>query len=95
MKNLQVYVNSIGNPENRSAFRTALQDYLKIYYEKLSSDSQRRFSTNPLRILDSKDPQDQAIVKNAPNILDFLDEESALHFAAVKRLLNKLKFPTP
>ena len=93
LKNLQVCINSIGKPENRFAFRAALQDYLKTYFDQLSPDSQRRFSTNPLRILDSKDPKDQAIVKNAPNILDFLDEESSLHFATVKRLLNKLKIP--
>lgn len=93
LKHLQVCINSIGSSECRFAFRTALQDYLKNFYDQLSSDSQRRFSTNPLRILDSKDPKDQAIVKNAPNILDFLDEESAVHFAAVKRLLNKLKIP--
>lgn len=93
LKNLQVCINSIGNPDSRIAFRAALQDYLKNFYDQLSHDSQRRFSTNPLRILDSKAPQDQAIVKNAPSILDFLDEESAVHFAAVKRFLNKLKIP--
>lgn len=93
LKDLQVCINSIGGPDCRFAFRAALQDYLKNFYDKLSADSQRRFSTNPLRILDSKDPGDQAIVKNAPNILDFLDEESALHFATVKRLLNRLKIP--
>lgn len=93
LKNLEVSINSIGNSQSRFAFRTALQAYLQNYFDQLSTDSQRRFSTNPLRILDSKDPQDQAIVKNAPNILDFLDEENALHFAAVKRLLNKLKIP--
>lgn len=93
LKDLQVNINSIGNPECRLAFRSALQEYLKKDFENLSEDSKRRFSTNPLRILDSKNPQDQAIVKNAPNILDFLDEESALHFVALKRLLNKLKIP--
>jgi histidyl-tRNA synthetase len=93
LKNLHVDINSIGNPETRAAFRTSLQEYLNNYYDQLSTDSQRRFSTNPLRILDSKDPKDQAIIKNAPNILDFLDEECALHFAAVKRLLNKIKIP--
>lgn len=93
LKNLQVSINSIGNPANRFAYRAALQEYLKEFYDQLSVDSQRRFSTNPLRILDSKDPQDQSLIKNAPNILDFLDEESARHFSAVKRLLNKLNIP--
>lgn len=93
LKNLQVNINSIGNPVSRLAFRGALQDYLKSSFDQLSADSQRRFSTNPLRILDSKDPKDQAIVRNAPNILDFLDEENSLHFASVKRLLNRLKIP--
>jgi histidyl-tRNA synthetase len=93
LKNLQVHINSLGNPESRQLFKTSLQAYLKGCYDQLSKDSQRRFTLNPLRILDSKDPQDQAIVKDAPHILDFLDEESATHFAAVKRLLNKLHIP--
>ncbi len=93
LKNLQVYINSIGNPESRFVFRRSLQDYLKNYYDQLSMDSQRRFSSNPLRILDSKDPKDQEIVKNAPSILDFLDEESAAQFNSVKRLLNNLHIP--
>lgn len=93
LKNLQVYINSIGKPESRFNFRSTLQDYLKKYYEQLSTDSQRRFSTNPLRILDSKDPKDQEIVKNGPNILDFLDPESTAQFNDVKRLLNNLKIP--
>lgn len=93
LKNLQIFINSIGNPQTRLAFRSALQEYLKGYYNELSADSQRRFSTNPLRILDSKDPKDQAIVKNAPSILDFLDEESTQHFESVKSLLQKLNIP--
>lgn len=93
LKNLQVYINSIGNPESRFAYRTALQDYLKKDLDQLSNDSQRRFTTNPLRILDSKDPKDQAVIKNAPNILEFLDEESKSHFDSVKRLLDMLKIP--
>lgn len=93
LKNLQVNINSIGNPENRFEFKTALQKYLSDYVDQLSPDSQRRLTTNPLRILDSKDSRDQEIVKNAPNILEFLDEESKKHFETVKQLLNTLKIP--
>lgn len=93
LKNLQVNINSIGTPDTRKAFREALQDYLRKDLENLSEDSQRRFSTNPLRILDSKDPRDQEIVKNAPNILNYLDDESALHFQKLQKLLDTLKIP--
>jgi histidyl-tRNA synthetase len=93
LNNLQVYINSIGTPATREAFKEALKEYLNTYLNDLSEDSKRRFSTNPLRILDSKDPKDQEIVKNAPSILDFLDEEGRTHFEAVKRLLDLLKIP--
>lgn len=93
LKNLAVYINSIGDPSSRSAFRTALQSYLQSFFDQLSADSQNRFETNPLRILDSKDPQDKKIVANAPSILDFLNEESQEHFNMVKKLLESLKIP--
>jgi len=93
LKNLKLHINSIGDTETRITFRKALQDYLKGYFEQLSSDSKVRFDTNPLRILDSKDPKDKEIVEHAPSILDFLSTEARDHFESVKRLLNSLKIP--
>jgi histidyl-tRNA synthetase len=93
LKNLQVMINSIGDQECRSKFREALKNYLKEHYEKLSADSKNRFEKNPLRILDSKDPHDQDIIKNAPSILDFLSPESRLHFEQVQEYLTLLNIP--
>lgn len=93
LQNVRLLINSIGDVESRAAFRQALQDYLKPHLSSLSEDSQNRFQTNPLRILDSKDPNDQQIVKGAPSILDFLNEESRQHFERLKQLLTILKIP--
>jgi histidyl-tRNA synthetase len=93
LQKLQVGINTIGDTESRLKFRTTLQDYLRNYYDSLSSDSQVRFETNPLRILDSKDPKDQEIISGAPSILDFLNEESLDHFNNVKKMLGSLKIP--
>lgn len=93
LKNLQVYINSLGDPQSRVAYRKALQDYLKASYDHLSADSKNRFTTNPLRILDSKDPGDRKIIAAAPSILEFLNEESRAHFAKVKALLTQLNIP--
>lgn len=93
LKNLRVSINSIGNTASRNAFRIALQAYLKQYYDRLSADSKNRFERNPLRILDSKDPQDIKINENAPSILEYLDEESKQHFESVKKLLTLLGIP--
>lgn len=93
LKNLQVNINSIGDVESRIAFRKALQDYLRTYYQDLSADSKNRLDVNPLRILDSKDPKDKEIIKNAPSILDFLNEECREHFNRVQVLLKALNIP--
>lgn len=93
LKDLQLMINSLGTPASRSEYRTALKEYLKSHLTHLSEDSQARFETNPLRILDSKDPKDQQIIENAPSILDFLDEESKAHFDTVKKSLGLLGIP--
>jgi histidyl-tRNA synthetase len=93
IRNLQVNINSIGNIPDRISFRKALQEYLRPHFDRLSPDSQMRFETNPLRILDSKDPKDKQITAQAPSILDFLDEECRDHFHAVKIHLKSLKIP--
>lgn len=93
LKNLTLFINSIGDADSRQAFRQALKEYLRPHLPLLSPDSQNRFETNPLRILDSKDPRDREIVANAPSILDFLNEESRTHFEDLKKLLGTLGIP--
>ncbi|MDB5987595.1 MAG: histidine--tRNA ligase [Nevskia sp.] len=83
-------INSLGTPESRTQYRAALTDYLRSHEHALDEDSKRRLGSNPLRVLDSKVPATRAIVAAAPNILDHLDAESALHFAALKRGLDAL-----
>lgn len=83
-------LNSLGDPESRLAYREALIAYLEPFEEELSGDSKRRLHQNPLRVLDSKDPKDQAIVEGAPSILDYLNEASQQHFEAVKEMLAAL-----
>ncbi len=93
LKNLTLFINSIGDLESRLAFRQALKTYLAPRLSSLSPDSQARFEANPLRILDSKDPRDREIVAGAPCILDFLNEESRQHFEDLKQLLTILHIP--
>lgn len=90
LKNLQLYVNSVGNVADRQGYRAALVEYLTPYQQDLDPDSQDRLSRNPLRILDSKDERTQEIVKNAPSILDYLGSDSQHHFQQVQQLLNDL-----
>lgn len=93
MTQLELSINSIGNAATREAYKVALKTYLKTFFDRLSEESQVRFHTNPLRILDSKNPQDQAVLAEAPSILNFLDEECQEHFHQVQQLLNQLKIP--
>ena len=76
--------------ESRKAYRQALIDYLTPFENQLSEDSRRRLNENPLRVLDSKEAEDIAIVKNAPAILDYLNETSKAYFEEVKALLEAL-----
>lgn len=93
LKNLTLFINSIGDLTSRQTFRQSLKEYLLPHLSLLSPDSQTRFETNPLRILDSKDPRDREIVSQAPSILDFLNAPEKKHFEDLKRLLNALKIP--
>jgi histidyl-tRNA synthetase len=90
LTNLKVLINSIGDEQSRINYREALKDYLRPHFGKLSEDSQRRFETNPLRILDSKDPTDQELCRQAPSISQYLSPESAAYFAEVKECLDRL-----
>lgn len=93
LKNVKLHLNSLGSPESRQAYRQALIDYLTPIREQLSKDSQRRLNENPLRVLDSKEPEDKLAVENAPSILDYLDESSQAHFDAVCHMLDALNIP--
>lgn len=87
---LRIAINTLGDPETRTAYHQALVDYFKPHLSELSADSQVRLEKNPLRILDSKDPQDKPLVADAPSILDYLTPAAAAHFQAVKDALNQL-----
>jgi histidyl-tRNA synthetase len=86
-------LNSVGDPEYRKAYKKALKDHSKPHLSKMSEISQERFERNPMRILDSKEEEDQPFVEDAPVITDFLSEETAKHYAKVKELLNELGIP--
>jgi len=81
-------LNSLGSSEARARYRDALVVYLQQRFEQLDEDSQRRLTTNPLRILDSKNAQTQALLADAPTLHDYLDEESRVHFEGLKARLD-------
>ncbi|MCB0729613.1 MAG: histidine--tRNA ligase [Ignavibacteriae bacterium] len=93
LEDLTVTINSLGIPEERAKFSAALKNFIEDRKSKLSEDSQRRLDTNVLRILDSKDRNDQNLLKEAPSILDFLGNESLEHFENVKALLKSAEIP--
>ena len=81
-------INSLGTSADRANYRAALVDYLSAREEQLDEDSQRRLSTNPMRILDSKNPQTQALLNDAPSLKDFIDQESKDHFQQLLATLD-------
>jgi histidyl-tRNA synthetase len=90
LKDTVLEINSLGDMESRIAYRGALVDYLRAHIDRLSADSRARLDRNPLRILDSKDEGDIAIVRGAPKLSDHLNESSRTFFDAVRRGLDKL-----
>ncbi|UUX34333.1 histidine--tRNA ligase [Fundicoccus culcitae] len=93
IENISLQINSLGKTADRKAYLQALVDYFEPLYTELSEDSKKRLKTNPLRIIDSKDPSDQKLVQGAPLILDYLSEDSRQHFDSVKTLLTQLQIP--
>ncbi len=81
-------INSIGTSESRKVYRDALVSYLEQFRDQLDEDSKRRLTTNPLRILDSKDPQTRKLLEGAPSLSEYLDDESQRHFEQLKALLD-------
>ncbi|MBI2794349.1 MAG: histidine--tRNA ligase [Ignavibacteria bacterium] len=87
LNNVTLELNTLGSPEARVEYRKALVEYLNRKADGLSADSKNRLIVNPLRILDSKDEADKAVVADAPVLLDFLDATSVNHFESVKAQL--------
>ncbi len=90
LKHLSLELNSVGSAEDRQQYRTALMEYLTPYKDDLDADSRDRLTRNPLRILDSKDEQTQAILQDAPRLLDYLGPDSQRHFEQVQQQLTTL-----
>jgi histidyl-tRNA synthetase len=88
-----VHVNSIGTPESRTNYKNALVSYFRTKRAKLSEDDKKRLLKNPLRILDSKDPAVLEMKAEAPQIVDWIDEESKAHFMRVLEYLDELGVP--
>ena len=88
LRNVRVELNSLGVAAERLLHRAALLGYFEQHHEQLDADSQRRLQTNPLRILDSKNPALQPLVQSAPVLLDYLGDASLRHFESVKTMLS-------
>lgn len=93
LKNITLNLNTVGDEETRLNYKKALQAFLKPHFEKLSKESQERFSKNPLRILDSKEEEDKKILETAPSIMDFLSPTAEDHFNGVCSSLKELEIP--
>jgi histidyl-tRNA synthetase len=90
---LQLEINSLGTPEDRQRYRAELVSWLEAHHDQLDPDSQNRISTNPLRVLDSKNPDTQALLAGAPTLADALAGESHERFARVRQALEALRIP--
>jgi histidyl-tRNA synthetase len=91
LKGLSLEINSLGTPESRRAYRAHLLDYLRAHESRLDADSRRRLTGNPLRILDSKNPEMQELIAGAPLLTEHLDAESREHFEALGRMLDGVR----
>ncbi|QNI66462.1 histidine--tRNA ligase [Synechococcus sp. BMK-MC-1] len=93
VQGLELEINSLGTPEDRQHYRAQLVAWLQERQDQLDADSQERLSTNPLRILDSKNKATQALLADAPTLLEALSPESAQRFEQVQALLGQLAIP--
>jgi histidyl-tRNA synthetase len=87
---VELQINSLGSAEARVAYKELLVVFLQRHHDQLDEDSQRRLLSNPLRVLDSKNPAVQEIVKDAPKLIDHLDDESKAHFSLLCERLDNL-----
>ena len=90
---VKLEINSLGTSGDRKRYRAALVEYLTARYEQLDEDSQRRLQSNPMRILDSKNADVQALLHAAPNLADFIDDESRQHFERLCAMLDAADVP--
>jgi histidyl-tRNA synthetase len=88
LNDLELHINTLGSSAARAIYREHLVTYFTEHLQQLDADSQRRLHTNPLRILDSKNPEMQALIQHAPQLLEYLDAESAAHFTQLQHLLS-------
>ena len=93
LEDVKLEINSLGSSDERAAHRAALIAYLEQHKDSLDEDGQRRLYTNPLRILDTKNPDLQGIVEAAPKLFEFLGEESLKHFDGVQTILKDAGLP--
>jgi len=91
LENLTLNLNSIGSPECRKNYRDAIKDFLEPHFDDLSKTSQDRYNNNPLRILDSKSPDEKELLKGAPDISDYWTSDDKSHFDEVCNLLKKIE----
>ncbi|MBP8118153.1 histidine--tRNA ligase [Shewanella sp. SM21] len=87
-EHVSLELNTLGDPAERAVYRDALITFLELHKDALDEDSKRRMYSNPLRVLDSKDQNVQAILVDAPELMDFLGEESKTHFSQLRELLD-------
>jgi histidyl-tRNA synthetase len=90
---IQLQINTLGTRESRLQYRQQLINYLQTHHSALDEDSRRRLTTNPLRILDSKNPAMQTLIAKAPKLIDALDVPSQIYFDKLCTLLNDAKVP--
>jgi histidyl-tRNA synthetase len=90
LENVELQINSLGSNQAREAYKEKLVEYLQDNFDSLDADSQRRLNSNPLRVLDTKNPAMKAVVDAAPKLMEHLDDESAEHFELLKRKLDAL-----
>ncbi len=90
LEGLTLEINSLGTAESRRAYRARLVEYFERHESSLDADSRRRLGGNPLRILDSKNPELQELIAGAPLLTEHLDPESAAHFEALRRMLDSV-----
>ncbi len=88
LKNIRLEINSLGQPNERKKHRDALIKYFECHIDLLDEDARRRLYSNPLRILDTKNVAMQSVVESAPQMIDFLGDESKAHLAKVKNILD-------
>ncbi|MEJ2687927.1 MAG: histidine--tRNA ligase [Gammaproteobacteria bacterium] len=93
VRDVSLQLNSLGTLEARNGYREVLVEYLRARIDQLDEDSRRRLNTNPLRILDSKNPDMQELIAAAPRLADYLDADSQAHFDALRAMLDEAGVP--